>query len=269
MEKRQKLQTDEDLDDFMNNLSSMDSKVDKFAISTTKMEIQSLKIEHQKTQKLIKIARPSITLPPITQSKGQLPLFGKRNSLGRNFGVKPTTPVASVKKVDTFEVEEDDDELEESKQMKETAVMQVDDVKRKADEKIVPKDEGNFVKSATKDVVTKTETATSLPKISSEKSKPTSEPALKRSKLENVPSTMPQEPPTTSKEPPATSQEPPTDDAAAKKRKSRVRIRNRLRENIDMNDDDEYIDEEKVSTWVAPENQSGDGTTYLNQKYGY
>jgi hypothetical protein len=36
-----------------------------------------------------------------------------------------------------------------------------------------------------------------------------------------------------------------------------------------MNDDDEYIDEEKVSTWVAPEGQTGDGTTHLNEKYGY
>lgn len=268
MEKRQKLQTDEDLDDFMHNLSSMDSKVDKFAISTTKMEIQSLKIEHQKIQKLINIAKPSITLPPITQSKGKLPLFGKRNSLGRNFGVKTTTaaPVESVKKiVDTFEVEEDEDEPEKpdkSIQKEETAVIQIDAVKPKADEQSVSKAEEKLVRPASNDVVTKTETMTSLPKISSERSQSRSEPALKKPKLEDETSAAPQGPPTTS-------QEPPSDDAAAKKRKSRVRIRNRLRENIDMNDDDEYIDEEKVSTWVAPEGQSGDGTTYLNQKYGY
>lgn len=55
-----------------------------------------------------------------------------------------------------------------------------------------------------------------------------------------------------------------------KKRRNRMRIRGeRGRENVDFDDSGELVDNEKYSTWVPPENQSGDGSTTLNDKYGY
>lgn len=235
IEKRQKMQNNEDLDDFMNNLSSMDSNVDKFTISTTKTEIQNLKVEHQKIQKLINIAKPSITLPPITgETRGKLPLFGKRNSLSRNFGVKRSEVSPAVKKVETFKVEE---EVEE-----EVLPVKQQELENQAE-----------LKKA------------DLPSTSNEKelsARPTAAPSKKLEKLKD-------EEPAEKKQKTEEISNPVANETLDKKRKSRARIRNRLRDNIDMNDDDEYIDEEKVSTWVVPSNQSGDGTTHLNKKYGY
>jgi len=53
-----------------------------------------------------------------------------------------------------------------------------------------------------------------------------------------------------------------------KKRKHRTRNRHR-RENVDIDDYNEYIDNERQSDWVPPKNQSGDGRTLLNEKFGY
>lgn len=53
-----------------------------------------------------------------------------------------------------------------------------------------------------------------------------------------------------------------------KKKRNRIRIRNdKGRENVDF--DEEMVDTEKYSTWVPPQGQSGDGSTNLNDKYGY
>lgn len=59
--------------------------------------------------------------------------------------------------------------------------------------------------------------------------------------------------------------------AAAKKKRSRPRIRSdRARGNIDMDEPAELAaDAAKYSTWVPPANQSGDGNTSLNNKFGY
>lgn len=55
---------------------------------------------------------------------------------------------------------------------------------------------------------------------------------------------------------------------ATKKKRNRIRIRNdKGRENVDF--DEEMVDTEKYSTWVPPQGQSGDGSTDLNEKYGY
>lgn len=55
---------------------------------------------------------------------------------------------------------------------------------------------------------------------------------------------------------------------ATKKKRNRIRIRtDKGRENVDF--DEEMVDTEKYSTWVPPQGQSGDGSTDLNEKYGY
>lgn len=243
LEKRQKMQTDDDLDQFMSNLSNMDQKVDKFAISSTKMEISHLKTNHQKIQKLINIAKPSISLPPVTATKGKLPLFGKRNVLGRNFGFKKSESPVVATITDSAETlkEEEIKDVEVSAQLDPSGLVSVAEVAKASPEK---------------------KSIEGLPSLEKVKLKPDlEEPSEKKMKIgesKSDPSAV--EPSSTSSQ----EQEP-----SAKKRKNRIRLRNRLRENIDMNDDDEYIDEEKVSTWVAPEDQTGDGTTHLNQKYGY
>lgn len=56
--------------------------------------------------------------------------------------------------------------------------------------------------------------------------------------------------------------------SATKKKRNRIRIRtDKGRENVDF--DEEMVDTEKYSTWVPPQGQSGDGSTDLNEKYGY
>lgn len=264
LEKRQKMQNDEDLDDFMNNLLSMDHKVDKFAISTIKTEIQNLKVEHQKIQRLINIAKPSITLPPIAATKTNLPLFGKRNSLSRNFGVRKSetavNTVLEATKSEAFKVEEDEGECQQSVEASKNAVMvpaavHSDDVTLNTEK---PVNESFNVR--------RLEYGTS-PDEPTEKKIKLDEPASAVSQIKPASTVSPQ-----GKSSMVTPQEPASTmspQEPTKKRKTRIRIRNRLRENIDMNDDDEYIDEEKVSTWVAPEDQTGDGTTRLNQKFGY
>lgn len=248
LEKRQKMQTDDDLDQFMSNLSNMDQKVDKFAISSTKMEISHLKTEHQKIQKLINIAKPSISLPPVTATKGKLPLFGKRNVLGRNFGFKKSESPVVATNTDMATTTDTTETVNEAVEVEKNVLSAELD-----------RSEPSSVAEVTKASPEK-KSLEGSPILEKVKLKPDlEEPAEKKMKIEKSKSDP------SAVEPSSTSSQEPS----AKKRKSRIRLRNRLRENIDMNDDDEYIDEEKVSTWVAPEDQTGDGTTHLNQKYGY
>lgn len=238
LEKRQKMQNDADLDTYMNNLSRIEQKVDKFAISCTKTEIIRLKIEHQKIKKLINIAKPSVTLSPITMKTNS-----KRPVLSRNFGVKrkETLPVEVDKTVKEFEVEIEDEE--------ETEVLQQEPVPEKQPK--LTNDETSVLIESSK--LPSTSSAQSL------KEPELKEPTVKKQKIEEEISKLRE----------VDEQSNKNFDGSSKKRKPRFRTRNRLRENIDMNDDDEYVDEEKISTWVAPSNQSGDGTTHLNDKYGY
>lgn len=262
MEKRKNAQNDDDLDEFMENLSNLDHKVDKFAISSIKTEIAQMKVELQKIQKLANIAKPSIKLPPM---KGKLPLFGKRSALGRNFGVKSVQEVKKVEVEREFEVEEDE-KVEEDDAME----GKVEEVQKKSEENVEEDQEKskNVKENSSENVKETAET----PEKQVKSDQMEVESTKSDQKISKTPQKTEKNTSKTEKarKPPSPPAEPSQDTAPSKKRKNRTRIRgNRLRENIDMNDDDEYIDEEKVSTWVAPEGQSGDGTTHLNEKYGY
>lgn len=61
-----------------------------------------------------------------------------------------------------------------------------------------------------------------------------------------------------------------TEKASSKRKRNRYRHRaDKGRETIDMDDIEEPLESDKYSKWVPPENQSGDGITDLNTKYGY
>lgn len=56
---------------------------------------------------------------------------------------------------------------------------------------------------------------------------------------------------------------------ASSKQKSKNRHRNKMRHQIDIDDTEEDTSPQKYSGWMPPENQTGDGMTALNSKYGY
>jgi len=321
--KQQNQADDDDLDSFMSHLT--DKKVDKFEIRNMKNELQNMKLELAKVQKLINIVKPSVILPPISQSKPKLPLFGKRNRLPRDFGIKKTTETAKSKKDDQeFEIEEDEDDVKEQPSSSAEKSVPKDISKSKFDElaekvKKVSKAmeiEGskdpvgsNAGKSSSKDlemskpsskdpelqksISKSTEIVKSTPELSTKlessskdpeqsiESKPADPvqstevktviipPELKKCKVDEASTDK-----SSLKEPdnPQKITDNPTDEAATKKSKKPqkpLKSGSRYRANIDINDDDEYIDEEKVSMWLPPENQSGDGTSHLNNKFGY
>lgn len=57
--------------------------------------------------------------------------------------------------------------------------------------------------------------------------------------------------------------------SASTKNRSKHRNRNKARQQIDIDETEEEKSPQKYSGWVPPSNQSGDGITDLNSKYGY
>ncbi|CAG9807075.1 unnamed protein product [Chironomus riparius] len=326
--KQQNQADEEDLDSFMSHLT--DKKVDKFEIRNMKNELQNLKLEHAKIQKLINIVKPSVVLPPISQSKAKLPLFGKRNRLPRDFGLKKVSETAKIKKGDEdFEIEEDEDDVKEpasssteNLSTKAVSKSKFDELAEKVSKVMEneglkdpvessnnkpsskdpeqpkaslkdPKsdsDGSNLPKSSSKDPelpksnkkdTTSIKSSIELPiKVESsskdpEKSK-IKDPAPSESTktLQEVKNSKPDEQSTQKEQdiPQKDKPDEPTEQTAAKKSKKpqkSLKSGSRYRANVDINDDDEYIDEEKVSMWLPPQNQSGDGTSHLNDKFGY
>ncbi|TMW43148.1 hypothetical protein DOY81_011770, partial [Sarcophaga bullata] len=54
----------------------------------------------------------------------------------------------------------------------------------------------------------------------------------------------------------------------SKKRRQRVRQRGKRHE-FDMDDSADYESSDKYAKWIPPDNQTGDGMTELNKKFGY
>lgn len=53
------------------------------------------------------------------------------------------------------------------------------------------------------------------------------------------------------------------------KHKGKSRQRNKVRHQIDIDETEEDTSPQKYSGWMPPDNQTGDGMTALNSKYGY
>lgn len=213
-----------------------DEKFDKTDIRRLRVEAKSLEAEHHRLQRLIRIARP-VNLPPLVagnnaaveKKKLALPLFGKRGTF--KFATKAETVPQIVKPPNEDDPEEvvDDDET-----------------------MMEPSSDSISIAPAEADCVTAEKAPVSVPSM--------------RKKEENTQPIA---------EINATHQEPPKADAveaaSSKKKRNRPRLRGeRARDNIDIDEPAELLaNTEKCSTWLPPENQSGDGNTRLNEKFGY
>lgn len=228
----------------MTNLSK-DKKLDKIEIRRMRVELQTLKSDHLRLQKLINIARP-IDLPPLKlddtcnadalsakPKKLNLPLFGKRGGPFK-FGNSTGSSVA-----------------------KKTASVEATAVSSSSSSSSISK---NDYKSDEEEIEEHDEEKTNIEIQSEMKSNET----LPSTNLSNSNSHSSE-----TKTIEETNEE-SLIKAAAKKKRNRVRIRgDRYRQNVDMDDSFEQEDVTKYCNWVPPENSQGDGSTNLNEKYGY
>lgn len=262
---RKKAEVDDDLDSFMSNLSK-EKPIDKLEHRKMRLELQRLQKDHVKLQKLIKIAAP-IELPPLITSntpdmntpqtevkkKLNLPLFGKRNKIPNLKHVSKSTIEVKKPKDDD---KSDDEEIEE----------EVDSHAIKIPEPKQAKDE---LKSERTSVVKHTSQIKGPAFIPPEIKKNLQENSLETSETDFQ---SPRESSSNSSGKRDYENEINADsssDIEPKKKRSRQRLRNTNRENVDMSESIEEEEVGKYSKWIPPENQAGDGFTELNKKFGY
>ncbi|XP_062535936.1 kanadaptin [Armigeres subalbatus] len=257
-------ENDDDVDDFLTKLSE-DKPYDKFEVRRLRLEKERLLKDHATLQKLIKIAKP-LDLPSMNQGasgsgtskeemkKKMMPLFGKRNKLSKTFGIKKSEiKVGGATSTHGEEVEEED-EVEGLEEVRTEKTQETQKVKPDAksdrvqgpsfDRKLV---EQHAEKHHTEEqqVEDKNDHVDSAP-VDDDSKKRKSE-----ADHEDVSNTLS-----------ATS-------SASKKKRSRTRTRDRNRDNVDFDDTDELQSAEKNIEWVPPQDQTGDGRTSLNEKFGY
>ncbi|XP_037730398.1 kanadaptin [Drosophila subpulchrella] len=281
----------DDLDNFMDMLTEDVEKLDKTEIKKLRLEQQRLKGEQLKVERLLKIAKPTVL--PFTTSIGaaskessvqeggaarkQLPMIGKRNQFSKFKVVKAPPSTQTKPQSNAFASDEEEVEEEEPKETplvkeKEADTLERGEVEQEAVAKPSTTEKNNLPESK--------------PPAETEESKPTNAEAevlkpdnLMSTKVSAEASTVPSDTvastkPTESVEETST----PTDDTpdpgaeeAQRKRRQRQRQRNKQRQDVDMDLDElaEHDDSEKYAKWVPPTNQSGDGITHLNEKFGY
>ncbi|XP_058467687.1 kanadaptin isoform X2 [Malaya genurostris] len=254
-------ENDDDVDDFLTKLSE-DKPYDKFEVRRLRLEKEKLAKDHVTLQKLIKIAKP-VDLPPLAQipcsskdAKEQfkqkvMPLFGKRNKLSKNFGIKKSeVKIGGTTSSYGEEIEEDEEE-DNAVNHVETNDSSTEKPKRMHGPSFNPelleehrkRVEATVVSTPNEsktDQVNETDSMKDV--IKKRKSDADNE-------LDNDNSTI--------------------SVGVGKKKRNRQRGRDRNRDNVDIDDSEELQSEEKNIEWVPPENQSGDGITSLNEKFGY
>lgn len=243
--------SDHDLDGFMAQLASDGaSSVDKTTIRRLRVEAKEIEADHRRLQRLISIARPA-NLPPLLavpaagaeRKKLSLPLFGKRGTF--KFVSSPVVGKVAEKTAATLPPVDDQ-------------AVEVDEV-----EDVVAEEHQ-----------TGAESPIAKPKVVDDM------PAKRRkaAPAEQLLADVPQEDVNVddarsvdTTEDPEAAAAAAAELAAAKKKRSRPRIRGeRPRDNIDMDEPAELVaNSDKYSTWVPPTDQSGDGSTSLNDKFGY
>ncbi|XP_018791304.1 PREDICTED: kanadaptin isoform X2 [Bactrocera latifrons] len=277
----------EDLDLFMENLTDDTSNLDKTEIRKLRLEQQRLNVEKQKVQRLIKLAKPidfhlnkpSETARTDTSTKRQLPMIGKRNQFSK-FKIAKMVTTNKSEKVNHTNLASDEEEEEEDYEF---SLPKNKDVAKPSSIKAAASEEGKESKQiAVETAITeatksrkqtvKTEITETMPSPECIKKLygPAVIPIIKGDRQDDVPADMPTKPIDT-KSPSAecTHSEDSTEaENSRKKRRQRQRQRQK-RQEIDMEELEEHESNEKYAKWVPPPNQSGDGYTELNDKYGY
>lgn len=241
-----------------------------------------IKADIQKVKKLINIARP-IELPPLknedtksaasqTKKKFELPLFGKKKTFGfdrlKQQSVNAKSAQPSESKPDENqsieEFDEDENDAQPTKQTTESA--------SKAFAKENPVVEAPKTETSCDEETKESTGATTKQKpeieekqqqIKDEKKMPTS----KNSDNDHhkpIPS-----PPPPSVEVAVEKTNTQNAPVVGSKNRNKHRNRNKARQQIDIDDTEEDTSPQKYSGWMPPTNQSGDGMTDLNSKYGY
>lgn len=298
----------DDLDNFMNTLSEDVTKVDKTEIKKLRvrrefyvifemvlsnplyiqqLEEQRIKTEQQKLQRLIKIAKPT-ALPFLASStsaegaaksqegnpvKKQLPMIGKRNQFSKFKVIKAVPSTQPKVKVNAFEsegeeVEEEEEEeekiAEKHEEPKPDAVAKPSTNKHttEIEPTVAPEGDKNNSIGET-DAINKSNVKTA------DGESPDGETADGETP-EDTSSVKGSTPPQTTEQ---TTEEEEDEATAQKKRRQRARQRANKQQrqdvDMDMNELAEHEEEEKYAKWVPPTNQSGDGFTHLNDKFGY
>lgn len=216
------------------------------------MEIQRIKADIEKVRKLQNIARP-IALPPLKQndqaeldesrpiSGSNLPLFGKIKTFGFD---KLKLKIQNQKASDTSRNEENEsiEEFDDDDRAK--------TVKEPIDEKIFKNisEAKSNEKCMTKSSEKPEQCITEEPSVSKDK---TDSQRISYQEIIGEESIIHSERQT------------------GNKNKNRNKnCRNKKRNQIDI-DDDEDNSPQKYSGWIPPNNQTGDGMTELNSKFGY
>lgn len=291
----------DDLDNFMDMLTKDVEQLDKTEIKKLRLEQQRLKGEQQKVERLLKIAKP--TALPFTTSlaagskestaqeggaakKKQLPMIGKRNQFSKFKVVKASPSTQTMTQSNAFasdEEEVEEDEVKEKVKEKEAEVENLEKEETEPESTTKPSTSENDSLKETKLPAQPEESKPTVAKT--EVLKPENVRSTKVSTeappapSHTVASTNPDEDMSTPVEDSSTPAEDITARAndtsepeeAQKKRRQRQRQRNKQRQDVDMDLDElaEHEDTEKYAKWVPPTNQSGDGITHLNEKFGY
>lgn len=233
-------------------------------------EMQRIKEDIQKVKKLINITRP-IDLPPLKSDddkssvpqagkKLQLPLFGKKKSFGfdklkqQMSNHKVVQPKELVQNESIEEFDDDDIDSKISVQSEEKLMTENEskemakvDATKSCDERTTESisEKTTSELTETKDNISDKKLA--APKNSTDQLKPvSSQPNTDERIVQNN-----------------------SNPVGNSKSRSKHRNRNKARQQIDIDDTEEDKSPQKYSGWVPPSNQSGDGITDLNSKYGY
>ncbi|ALC45470.1 CG7706 [Drosophila busckii] len=294
---------DDDLDNFMDTLSDNVTSVDKTEIKKLRLEEQRIKAEQLKLQRLIKIAKPtmlpftpqascstaSINTQQRSADKKQLPMIGKRNQFSKFKVVKmvPSTTTKAQTAVFASEDEEVEEEEEEGEKLAAETVTEpsTSELSKETTATDVVTEADSNISLATADVINTdnvvlseaevAEILTLIEEIDTSASTSSMATTIVDSATSTATATATSTATTT-----ATSTTTATttatavaadDDTTFKKPRARPRQRQRQRQDVDMdiNQLAEHEDSEKYAKWVPPTNQSGDGITHLNEKFGY
>lgn len=231
--------------------------------------MQRLKNEHVKLQRIIKFVRPT-DLPPLitpgtstaaphtdTKKKLTLPLFGKKGKFSFRSTIVPSIKKPKLESEIEFEIEEDSPDEEQEKDLSHKAK----DLSHEAKDVSPP--------------ATSTEAgagkSSDLERLEDKKHPDKPEEKVKETvEIESDEETVDTEEQEDNADQIQTS--PLNLSSSSSKKKKRSRNRNRSdkkHERTDYDDTGEVTDSTKYSGWVPPVDQSGDGITDLNSKYGY